>query len=808
MEGEGRNAAPGAPGIEPRWTSSAKSGVGTALSSGSRLWFTLSHGIVNEVYFPRIDEACIRDLGMIVTADGGFFSEEKRHTRQETTRVAPGVPAYRLTNTCLQGRYRIEKVILCDPDREVLLQRIRFEALVGSTRDYRVHVLLAPHLNNRGWGNTARVGAHKGVPVLAAEGHGRALVLAGSGGWRRRSVGYVGTSDAWQDLARHGRMEWSYELAREGNVGLAGELDLGEGTDFVLALGFGFSPAEAGHRALASLSEDFDEVCGRYVSAWDDWQHSLAIPSGPEEACRTAATVLRVHEAKSFPGGIIASLSIPWGASKGDEDLGGYHLVWPRDLVEAASGLLAAGAHDEVRRVLAYLRATQEADGHWPQNMWLDGTPYWNGVQLDETALPILFVDLCWRRGALEPNALRSLCPMVRAAACFLVRCGPVTDQDRWEEDPGYSPYTLATEVAALVVAADLAERFEDETAAAYLRETADAWNASIEGWAYVRGTPLARRFRVDGYYVRIGPPDTADGPSPLSGFVPIKNRPPGASAEPAQEMVSPDALALVRFGLRRADDPRILNTVRVIDGLLRMETSRGPCFYRYNGDGYGEHDDGSPFDGTGTGRAWPLLTAERAHYELAAGRKDEAVRLLRAVESFSNEGGLLPEQIWDGPDLPERELWKERPSGSAMPLVWAHAETLKLARSIHEGAVFDLPPQPAERYRDASAACTRRVWRFNHKLRTVPAGTVLRIECLEPTVVHWSADAWQSARDDATRDGGCGVHYVDLPTKDLAWGSRVDFTFRWASPERWEGTDYSVAVGEHASLEAGRLAD
>jgi glucoamylase len=797
QEGEAR-LAPGAPGIEPRWTSSAKCGVGTALSAGSRLWFTLSHGIVNEVYFPRIDEACTRDLGIIVTADGGFFSEEKRHTRQDTLRVAPGVPAYRLVNTCLEGRYRIEKLVLCDPDRDVLLQRIRFVPLVGTASDYRVHVLLAPHLANRGWGNTARVAVHKGVPVLSAEGHGRALVLASSGGWRGRSVGYVGISDAWQDLSRHGRMEWSYDLAADGNVALAGELDLGErDAPCVLALGFGLSLAEAGHRTLASLAEDFDEVYSRYVSGWEEWQRALEIPWSHEGACRTAATVLRVHEEKSFPGGIIASLSIPWGASKGDEDLGGYHLVWPRDLVEAASGLLAAGAHDEVRRVLAYLRATQEADGHWPQNMWLDGTPYWNGVQMDETALPILLVDLCWRRGALDPAGLRSLWPMVRAAACFLVRCGPVTAQDRWEEDPGYSPYTLATEVAALLAAADLAERFSDQTAAAYLRETADAWNAAIEEWAYVRNTPLASRFRVDGYYVRIAPPDTAEGPSPLSGFVPIKNRPPGASAEPAQEIVSPDALALVRFGLRHADDPRIVNTVRVIDGLLRVETARGPCFHRYNGDGYGEHEDGSPFDGTGIGRLWPLLTAERAHYELAAGRKDEALRLLRVVESFANEGGLLPEQIWDGPDLPERELWKARPSGSAMPLAWAHAEVLKLARSIHEGAVFDLPPQPVERYRDASPRCSRRLWRFNHKLRSVPAGSVLRIESCEPAIVRWSADAGKSARDDAMRDGGCGVHYVDLPTSELAPGSRVVFSFRWTSPERRDGTEYTVAVYE-----------
>jgi glucoamylase len=783
-------AAPGAPGIEPRWTSSAKSAVGSAFSAGSRLWFTLSHGIVNEVYFPRIDEACIRDLGLVVTAAGGFFSEEKRHTTQEIVRLAPGVPAFRLTNRCKQGRYRIEKLIVSDPDREVLLQQIRFVPLVGSVADYRVHALLAPHLGNRGWGNTARVGAHKGVPILFAEGHGRALALAASTPWVRRSVGYVGVSDAWQDLSQHGEMRWAYDFAPDGNVALAGELQPDrEGRPWVLALGFGGTPAEAAHLALASLGESFDDIVDRYTSDWQAWQASLELPSAHEEACRNAATVLRVHEAKGFPGGIIASLSIPWGDAKGDDDLGGYHLVWPRDLVEAASGLLAAGAHEDVRHVLAYLRATQEADGHWPQNMWLDGRAYWNGVQMDETALPILLVDLCRRRGALDEEGLRAFWPMVRAAAFFLVHCGPVTAQDRWEEDPGYSPFTLATEVAALRVAAALADRFEPG-ASAYLRETAAAWDAAIEDWTYVRDTPLARRVGVDGYYVRIGPPDSADGPSPLSGFVPIKNRPPGQSQEPAQEMVSPDALALVRFGLRGANDPRVVNTVRVIDALLRVETSRGPCFRRYNGDGYGEHDDGRAFDGTGVGRLWPLLTAERAHYELAAGHKDEAQRLLRSVEAFANEGGLLPEQIWDGADLPERELFAGRPTGSAMPLVWAHAELLKLVRSIAEGAVFDLPAPP-----DAPPTQARRQWRSNHKLRAIPAGCVLRVECWEPAVVHWSADGWTHTHDQPTRDGGFGVHFADLPTADLAAGAALVFTLRFSQPERWEGEDHRVRV-------------
>ncbi len=205
-----------------------------------------------------------------------------------------------------------------------------------------------------------------------------------------------------------------------------------------------------------------------------------------------SAAVLRMHESKRVEGGVIASLSIPWGFSKGDDDLGGYHLVWPRDLVETAGGFIAAGARQEARRVLRYLQVTQEADGHWSQNMWLDGTPYWHGIQMDETALPILLVDLAARHDVIDTRERNTFWPMVRKAAAFLARNGPVSPQDRWEEEPGYSPFTLATEVAALLVAADLAEAMANVTAAVYLRETADAWNASIERWLYVTGTELA----------------------------------------------------------------------------------------------------------------------------------------------------------------------------------------------------------------------------------------------------------------------------------------------------------------------------
>jgi glucoamylase len=569
--------APGWPGGQARWTSSAKSGVGTALGVSGRIWFTISHGILNEVYYPRLDQACIRDLGFIVTGEKGFFSEEKRHAQHEIVTHADGVPGFRLTNTCSEHRYRIEKEILADPRREVVLQRVRFAALDGTLADYGLYLLLAPHLGNCGGGNTAWVGEHKGTPMLFAERDGTALALACSTAWSKRSAGFVGVSDGWRDLHEHHQMVWSYERAENGNVALTGEIDLIASTgSFVLALGFGRTSNEAAHRVSASLWDGFDRAASDYYRGWEDWQRTLRAlqRTAPvqKDLYRVSTAVLRVHESERFPGGIIASLSIPWGFSKGDGDLGGYHLAWPRDLVESAGGLLAAGARSDARRVLRYLAVTQEDDGHWPQNMWLDGTPYWNGVQMDETGLPILLVDLASREGDLDKDDLARLWPMVRRAAEFLVQNGPVTQQDRWEEDPGYSPFTLAVEVAALLCAADLADTHEPAISS-YLRETADAWNAAIERWTYVTDTDLSKKVGVDGYYVRIAPPEEADAASPSRGFVPIKNRPPEQSRKPAEQIISPDALALVRFGLRAPDDPRVVNTVKVIDALLKVQT-------------------------------------------------------------------------------------------------------------------------------------------------------------------------------------------------------------------------------------------
>jgi len=794
--------APGHPGITARWTSSSKSGVGTAVSRQSRLWFTVSHGIINEIYYPNIDRADTRDFELLVTDGSNFFSEEKRDTEHKIEPLAQGVPAYRLTNTCNQKRYRIVKTVVTDSLREVLLQTIRFEPLQGSLEDYHVYVLLAPHVNDQGQGNDGWLDDYKSIPMLFAQRDAVALALACSASFLGRSCGYVGTSDGWTDIREHKRMTWFYPQAGDGNIALTAEIDLQAcGGEFSLALGFGESPAEAGQRARATLLEKSDSLVKRYVDGWQRIQNSCLDLGDAQQngfdPYRVSTAVLRTHESKRFPGGMIASLSIPWGAYKGDHDVAGYHVVWPRDLVQSAGGLLAAGDPDSARRTLSYLMSTQDADGHWPQNMWLDGTPYWNGIQMDGTAFVILLADELRRAGelpAVDPW------PTVQAAAGFLVRHGPESEQDRWEENSGYSTYTMAVEVAALLAAADFADEAKGGALANYLRQTADTWNSNIDQWTYATGTELAHKVGVDGYYVRMAPPEVLKSGSLLDVCLKLKNQPADKGVLPASAVVSPDALALVRYGLRAADDPRMVNTVKVIDATLKTEVSTGPVWHRYTMDGYGETKDGGPFMHAGIGRGWPLLGGERAHYELARGNHAEASRLLTVMAKQTSPGGLIPEQVWDAADIPQRELFNGHPSGSGMPLVWAHAEYVKLARSLRDGRVFDTPPQTVQRYQVQKVASLLSAWRFNHVAKHVVQGTSLRVELLAPALVHWSADNWKTVTDVKTVDSGLGLHYADLTTNKLPVGGEIIFSLFWTDAGKWEGTNWVVdVVPKHA---------
>ena len=777
--------APGPPGIPPTWTSSTKDMVGCALGT-SRLWFTLGFGIVNEVYYPRVDIPQIRDVGFIVADGEGFWAEVKRVDNYQMRLLAPGVPAVEIIHR--HERYSLLLRISPGSQRDILA----IECRLDGDEKLKLYALLAPHLGATGYGNIAAVMSHHGRVTLYAEQgpFGVALVAVDArqrDAIGRASAGYVGTSDGWQDFARNGRMTWEYRRAGPGNVALMAELP----RRTVLSLGFGSSAEAAATLAIDSLLQPFDNLLQQHVALWQGWQAErceryavpLDVPSVLADEFLVSTIVLRSHLDKTFPGAMVASLSIPWGDSGNER--GGYHLVWPRDLVETAGAFLALGADQEARDTLRYLIATQLPDGHWSQNQWLDGTPYWEGVQLDETAFPVLLAAALEDRDAL---AGIEAAEMVRRALGFIARMGPASEQDRWEESAGLNPFTLAVSIAALVAGA----RLLPSPAAEWATEIGDFWNSNIERWTSVSDTPLAQRLGVKGYYVLVLPGRALEHRDVFRAIIPIHNR-PGNERVRADELVGTEFLQLVRFGLRCADDPLILDSIRVADALLKTETPSGPVWHRYNCDGYGEHDNGRPYDGTGRGRGWPLLTGERGHYELVAGC--DPLPYLEAMCRMASDGGMLPEQVWDADPIPSRRLFPGRPSGAAMPLVWAHAEFIKLLISRHQGYPIDRPRAVWQRYRGHRPVARHAFWWPHAPIAVIPAGALLAVALTLPAIVHWGRDGWRNVVDVPTSDSGLGFHVVVLEVSELAPGTRIDFTWQWQQSRDWRGRDYAVMV-------------
>lgn len=789
---------PGQPGIAPRWTSSAKIGVGTAMSSDSNVWFSISHGIINEVYYPRLDVANTRDLGLLITDGKEFFSEEKRDAEHDYELLEEGIPAYRITNTCLRKHYQIKKIVYCDPHRHVLMQDIEFIPLKGSLKDYHLYALLAPHILNTGWHNHGWAGDFKGYPMLYAKHYALSLAMASDPPFSNMSCGFVGVSDAWQDISRNKCMTQFYQEARDGNIAVCGEIDLQAcGGKFRLALGFGVRHEAAGFQARSSLHRNADETLNQYIEQWREVQNRCQ-----EIVCtrdvnasrhyRMSTMVLKVHAGKHHNGSLIASLSIPWGFEKTDSGLGGYHLIWPRDQVLSAEAFIASRDYMAARQVLLFLMTTQEQQGYWAQCMWEDAKVYWSGMQLDETALPILLADKLKQEKQLGSLDVRD---MVFRAASFIIKNGPITGQDRWEEASGYTPATIAAEISALLAAADFFEEDGKKEEANYLRVVADWWNDSIERWLYVKDTKLARKYGVEGHYVRIVPCENNKDHPPINNFLMINNRAEGENFYPYTDIVSVDALLLVRYGLREANDPRILNTIKVNDALLKTETERGPVWHRYNEDGYGEKADGSAFDGIGIGRAWPLLTGERAHYEIANGNVEEATRLCRVMADFAGVGGLFPEQVWDQEDIPEKRLYKGHSTGAAKPLVWAHAEYIVLLRSIHEKKVFAMPLQTKERYLKKKKKSSLAFWSLHQQLQVMPQGKKLCIQLPKQALVRWTVNQWKDVHEIETKSNLLNIHYVNLPVEKLKKGEKIDFTIFWPEEKRWEGKDLTILI-------------
>jgi glucoamylase len=691
--------APGGPGAKADWAPADKHGFGTSRSRASNVWFTLEGGGLTEVYYPRLDTPSFRDLQFVVTDGHSFVERERDSSVQQTTRLAGGSFIYRQVNTDRHGRWRLTKTYVSDPARPTVSVSVRFRSLTG--HPYRLYVLADPALDNDGNHDT---GICRRGSLLTTDGTSASAIVAAPR-LGEVSCGFKGTSDGWLDLQGHRRLAHLYSSARRGNVVEVGRTALtgtGRRQAMTLALGFGRSLTAAAASARRSLSIPWVVLALRYERGWDAYLAKLKRPPSSLQTAaerreyRVSAFVLAASEDKTYRGAYVASPTMPWAWGTGLQvPSGPYHLVWARDLYEIATALIGDGDVAGARRALAFLfDRQQKPDGSFPQNSDVTGAPALTNLQLDEVADPII---LAWQLRETGDWSWQH----VKRSADFIVgwhdaqgHTAPYTPQERWENQAGYSPATIAAEIAALVCAADIAAKHGATADAARYLRTADDWRARLNSWTLTTTGPYG-----PAYYLRL----TKDGDPNAGTTYDVGDSGPPAIDQ--RRVVDPSFLELVRLGIVAPNDPNIRSTIHVVDAQLGTTTPTGQFWHRYNGDGYGEQRNGAPWDvgfpkgsQTTIGRIWPIFAGERGEYQLAAGQG--AGDRLRAMAATANDAGLLPEQVWDeNPPAGQPGFPPGRPTFSATPLAWTHAQLIRLAWSIKAGAPAEQPAIVACRY-------------------------------------------------------------------------------------------------------------
>jgi len=738
----------GAPGAAATRGPAAKSFLGTALSDNARVYFTGYRGILSEVYYPSLDSPQTVDLQFLVGDRARTFVDEEKRQNYSARQSGPRTLSWQVDTHNLGHNWRLAKRIFTDPARNALIERITFTALNGHrVSDFNLYLLFKPALGNSGNDNRAATVNGPQGPALTASHGQRASAIAVSLPWKvsagrsMTSNGFVGSSDGWTDLLggkADFRMDWNFSSAAGGNVAQMGWLDTSArdaaSLSFDLVLGFGDSQQSAIDTAFTTLNSDLDLAQTHYDDAWTRYSAGLSDQGGSADAgYYLAAMTLKTTQDK-ITGAMVAGMSTPWGESQGEGNPGGYHLVWPRDLFKFANALYTAGDHDSAGKVARYLfntlqqktdcgqaeyqatgcRAGYSRRGRFPQNAWTNGWPYWQGTQMDEQAMPII---LAWRLG---PEIFNPLWPQIKLSADYLAATGPRTMQERWEETAGYSPSTIAAEIAGLVTAADIARQNGDPASAARYLARADHWQQNVTAWTYTTTGSLGN----GQYYIRINPSESSaqSDRAPVNGpnsaqTLSVNN---GGGQHDSRRVVDSGFSELVRMGVKRALDPSISQTLSVFDSVLgqSLPTPGAPplplnAWFRYNFDGYGEHNDGHDFDGTGRGRLWPIFTAERGMLEIARqGRGSAGAPYLAALKHFTTAEGFLPEQIWprtttlpDGWQVTTPDAFTPgQPTQSIAPLNWAMGEYISLLASIHAGRVIDIPSVVCARYNNCQA--------------------------------------------------------------------------------------------------------
>ncbi|MFI6027148.1 glucodextranase DOMON-like domain-containing protein [Amycolatopsis magusensis] len=737
-------AEPVGPGTLSHFGLARKDCLGTARNTTSKVWFTVAGGVLSDVYAPAIDNTNVESLQFVVTDGRTFTDLQSRDTTYTVRSAGAGGMACEVTSTARNGRYRLITEYHTDPARDSVLLRTRLEPLTGSGADLKVFVRFDANINGNGGGGPVNGGADDATVDAAttalvsadpetessapARDYGTPLAAALRADRRFLATvsGFAGTpTDGLTQLDSHRRLTYRYPSAGNGNVVQTAQLDLRPNQPTTLSLGFGPDARAAIDTAGASLQTPFDVSKKTYAQGWDDYDRRLKpLRSGDTEAYKYSANVLKASEDKTFPGAIVASLGSPWGqaVSAGDAPggkgvyFGSYREIFARDLYESFSGLLAAGDLDTAKASVRWLfERQQQPDGRFPRNSLLNGkkAPDSGGDQLDETAYPIL---MALQAGLDRDGALYR--DHIRAAADFVVARGPSFGSERWEEQSGHSPSTIAAEIAGLVAAGVIAERNGDPARSRLYLATADHFQRGVKAWTVTTTGPHG-----DGrYFLRLsknGDPDSGVRYNLGNGSITVDQR----------EVVDAGFLELPRLGILPANDPDVTRSLTVVDQILKRDTPRGPGWYRYgtaaegSEDGYGDcyqpdptdcGPTGRPWPGpnTGSGHLWPVLAGERGEHLVQTGDRQGASALLATMRGQATGSGLIPEQIWENAAVPASPHGTDPAvasigfepggaAGSASPLSWAQSESIRLARSIDVGRLIEQPAEVRGRYVD-----------------------------------------------------------------------------------------------------------
>ena len=730
-------AAPDGPGGLSHFDLARKDCVGTARNTSSRVWYTVANGVLSDVYYPTVDNTNVETLQYIVTDGATFTDLQTRDMTSEVEALDTAGMICQVTSTAKNGRYRLVTEYVTDPAHDTVLMKVRFVPM--GPGQLQLYVRFDPTVNGNGGGgpgnggkDSATTDTSSGRPILVASDtntatnavnrdYAQPVYVAFDGPFSRVTNGFVGgASDGFTQLDASHTLTSLFDSAVDGNVVQVAQVDLGPSSvgasGAVLALGFGSSQRAAVASVEASRAADLGKIERDYEAGWSSYDAGLIPPpkklpglsnSRAAELGREyylSANIVKASEDKTFPGAIVAGLASPWGqaVSAGDPNntyFGSYREVFARDLYEAWTGLMAAGDRATARDAVLFLFERQQlADGSMPRNSLVNGqtAPDSFGTQLDETSYPILMADqLGLSDASLYTNH-------IKPAANFVAAHAPAFGVERWEEQSGYSPSTIAAEIAGLIAGAHLADVNHDAVSARVWRGVADDLQRSVKSWTVTTNGPAANH----PYFIRLS--KTGDPNAAIS-----YNVGNGGPTLDQRAVIDAGFLELTRLGELPAQDPDVLQSLPVVDTTIEATTPSGPGWHRYNGDGYGDGSaDGHPWapSGRGNGHLWPVLSAERGEQSIQTGGLPDAAALLDGMARFSSGVGIVPEQDWESADLAASPYGTDptvasigfvngQPAGSASPLTWSAGAFVRLLADVAASKLLDQPQATVERY-------------------------------------------------------------------------------------------------------------